>query len=77
MTFEPTEKGWALFQAMGPQLRAFYAKLGRRLSINELALEIERRWGDHIVAEYCIPHNLSRGECVILAAHTAMSPEPR
>ena len=56
---------------MAPEIRKFYAKLGRRLSENDLALEIERRWGDRIVKEICIPNNMSRGECLVLALHAA------
>lgn len=70
--FVPSEKGRALFTKLAPELRTFYIKLGRRLSENDLMLEIERRWGDRIVKEICIPANMSRGECLILAAHTAM-----
>ncbi len=45
-----------------PPIRDFYAKLGRRnITDAELAMEIERRFGDRILNEVCLPHGLYMG----------------
>lgn len=56
---------------MADQLREFYAKLGRRLSEWELALEIERMFGEQILKEVCIPNHLSQGACLLIAIEVA------
>ncbi len=49
-------------------IRNFYAKLGRRnITDAELAMEIERRFGDRILNEVCIPHGLYMGACLLIA----------
>ena len=50
----------------GP-LREFYLKMGRHLSERELYVEIERRFGDRIVKEVCIPLGIDRGACLLIA----------
>jgi len=51
-----------------PPIRDFYAKLGRRnITDAELAMEIERRFGDRILNEVCIPHGLYMGACLLIA----------
>ena len=55
---------------IGP-IREFYAKLGRRMTDNELAMEIERRFGDRILQEVCIPHKLHMGACLLIAMQAA------
>lgn len=56
---------------MANQLRDFYAKLGRRMSEWELALEIERLFGEQILKEVCIPNGLSQGACLLIAIEVA------
>lgn len=56
---------------MADQLRDFYAKLGRRLTEWELALEIERVFGEKILKEVCIPNSLSQGACLLIAIEVA------
>lgn len=62
-------KKW--MDGMANQLRDFYAKLGRRMSEWELALEIERVYGDRILKEVCIPNGLSQGACLLIAIEVA------
>jgi hypothetical protein len=51
-----------------PPIREFYAKLGRRnITDAELAMEIERRFGDRILHEVCLPHGLYMGACLLIA----------
>jgi hypothetical protein len=52
-------------------IQEFYAKLGRRMTDNELAMEIERRFGDRILEEVCIPHGLHMGACLLIAMQAA------
>jgi len=65
--FEPTDKAKNLFDWLAPELRAFYQKAGRRMTRNQLKLEIEIRWGRQIIERVCIPNRMSRGECLVLA----------
>ena len=50
-----------------PPIRELYAKLGRRISDAELAMEIERQFGDRILHEVCIPRGLYMGACLLIA----------
>ncbi len=60
-----------------PAIRDFYAKLGRRnITDAELALEIERRFGDRILHEVCIPHGLYMGACLLIAVQALKEPPP-
>lgn len=76
MHLEPSEKALHLYDWLLPQLRAFYARVGRRLSRHELKLEIEKLWGDEIVHRVCIPQRMSQGQCLSIAAALAMTPAP-
>jgi hypothetical protein len=61
---------------IGP-IREFYATLGRRnMSDEELALEIERRFGDRILHEVCIPHGLYMGACLLIALQALKGTTP-
>lgn len=55
-------------------IRDFYAKLGRRMSDAELMLEIERRFGDQILRDVCIPHGLAHGACLLIALQAIRDP---
>jgi hypothetical protein len=60
-----------------PSIREFYAKLGRsNITDAELALEIERRFGDRILNEVCIPHGLFMGSCLLIALQAVKEPPP-
>lgn len=53
------------------RLREFYRRLGRTLTNSELALEIERRYGQEIVEKVCIPHGIFQGACLLIAMEVA------
>jgi len=53
------------------ELRRFYQRIGRQLSDRELALEIERRYGDQILKQVCIPNGLFQGVCLLIAVAVA------
>lgn len=52
-------------------LKDFYTSIGRHLDKDDLYLEIERRFGDQILRELCIPRGLSLGACLIIARAVA------
>jgi hypothetical protein len=58
-------------QGMADELRQFYDSIGKRLTDTELAIEIERRFGERILHEVCIPNKLYQGVCLIIAAEVA------
>ena len=58
-------KSW--LTELAPALRAFYRRLGRTLSEKDLAIEIERRYGQEILEKVCIPHGLFQGACLLIA----------
>lgn len=64
-----------------PPLREFYAKLGHRnITETELALEVERRFGDQLMQKVCIPHGLFTGARLLIAISALslrLSPERR
>jgi hypothetical protein len=55
----------------------FNAKLGHQnITDTELALEIERRFGDQLVQKVCIPHGLFMGACLLIAISALKEPPP-
>ena len=60
-----------------PAIREFYATLGRQnITDEELALEIEGRFGDLILHEVCIPHGLYMGACLLIAIQAVKEASP-
>ena len=67
-----TDEAKAWMKDLVPPIRAFYANLGRRnITDAELAMEIERRFGERIFNEVCIPHGLYMGACLLIAVQAA------
>lgn len=64
-----SSKEW--MRGLAKELRTFYERLGRHLSDKELAFEIERQFGDRLLAEVCIPHGLHLGACLVIAVQVA------
>jgi hypothetical protein len=60
---------------MAAELRSFYRSIERPLSDLEITMEIERRFGDRILNEVCIPHNLNQGACLLIALAVARGDE--
>lgn len=69
VTIRDEAKKW--MDKMRPELQAFYRRLGRNLTPDELAMEIERRFGDEILREVCIPNGLSEHACLLIAREVA------
>jgi hypothetical protein len=60
-----------------PPIRDFCARLGRRnITDNDLAIEIERRFGEQILNEVCIPHGLYMGACLLIAVQAVKDASP-
>lgn len=55
-------------------IKDFYRKIGRNMSDPELMLEIERRFGEQILNEVCIPHGLAHGACLLIAVQAVRDP---
>lgn len=69
IALDENAKQW--MSGLAGQLRTFYARQGRRLTEADLALEIERRFGDRILHEVCIPNGLFQGSCLVIAMQIA------
>lgn len=52
-------------------LQEFYRTTGKYLSVSDTMLEIERRWGDYLLKNLCIPRSLGMGACLVLALEIA------
>lgn len=69
LTVTPEAKEW--MNELAVKLRDFYSKLGRHLTERDLAIEIERRFGEEILHKVCIPNGLYEGACLIIAMEIA------
>ena len=67
-----TEQGREYFsEELKIELKNYYKTTGYLLSYKELFLEIERIFGERILKEICIPHNLYASSCVLAAIEIA------
>lgn len=66
-----TEESKAWLSDIAPAMQAFYNDKGKNLGDTDLAIEIERMWGEHILDTVCIPRKLSHGACLLLAIEVA------
>lgn len=64
-------KAREVFGVLGKELEDFYKQLGRELVDAELALELERKFGDRILKEVCIPNDMKYGACLLIAVSLA------
>jgi len=69
--FKINTKSEKLFANLKDELQAFYTSTGKNMTDGELMLEIEKQWGNKILKEICIPHNMTDGECLVIAAAIA------
>lgn len=81
---EAVHKGWAtmnspivvnqdakeLLAPMAEELRAFYEK-NQKVTDFELALAIEKQFGERLAKEICIPNGFSLGACLVIAVSVA------
>ena len=66
-----TDEARKWMSSLAVELRAFYRTLGRTLSDRDLAIEIERRFGERLVKEVCIPRGIFEAACLVIAVHVA------
>ena len=71
VVFNAETLSWA--DGMKDDLQAAYRADWRHLGLSndDLCLAIERRFGQRIVREICIPHGIADGTCLLLAAAVA------
>lgn len=62
-----SDRGRALLAPFLDELRGIYASVGAGKSDAELMLEIERRLGERIVKDVCIPNGIHSGACLVAA----------
>lgn len=60
-----------MYDGMIGDLRAFYRRLGVKLSERELFIAITRQFGARITQEICIPYGLIAGSCIAIAVALA------
>lgn len=65
----------ALLAPLAGELQYFYQRLGRRMTDAELALEIERLFGERLAKDVCLPHGLQEGACLLIAIAVAREEE--
>lgn len=56
-------------------LREFHQAVGFKMNDTEELLEIERRFGDNLARDVCIPCRISQGSCLLLALAVARDTE--
>jgi len=64
---EITSKGFSYIQPMAQELWDYYQNKLGKLSDEDLALDLERNFGERLLKEVCIPNDMLYGECVMLA----------
>jgi hypothetical protein len=60
-----------MFVHLADELRAFRTSKFPDLDEGDLALEIERQFGDRIIKEICIPNHISNQTCLLIATAIA------
>lgn len=65
------EESKQLLAHLAGELKKWYRESWHKLDDSALLLEIEKRYGENIVNTVCIPHQLSQGVCLLIAAAVA------
>ena len=65
---EDTKK-W--FEPLEKKLKSFYQSQGCKLNNRDLAIAIEKNFGDEIASVVCIPKGLTDGSCLLIAIAVA------
>jgi hypothetical protein len=71
MTLTLTPEALALLEPIRPTLQEFWRTEGAYLKPGEALYRIEKRFGDQIVANVCIPLGFRDFECLIIARAVA------
>ncbi len=70
-TLSTDTKEWLLNHPIVSDIKKFCGNNGKGISNVDLAVKIERKFGERIVKEICIPKNISDGACLVLALEAA------
>ncbi len=62
-------KHWV--DSLSDELHKLYQQMGSDVTDEKLALEIEKRFGEKILKDVCIPHGLYAGACLLIALEVA------
>lgn len=65
--FKLDDKAKEWIKPLEQKLKTFFAEKGCKLSDRDLAIEIERNFGEEITSVVCIPKGLSDGACLLIA----------
>lgn len=71
-----TPESARVMEHLAPELRAFRDDKFPALDEKQLALEIEKEFGDRLVKEVCVPNNISYGVCLLIATAVARGGHP-
>lgn len=63
------------FNHMADELQLFYRTSGHGMTPRDLFVEIERRFGDRLFTDVCVPHGYHAGGCIALAVEVAKEPK--
>jgi len=74
--FVPSPKAVALLRPLAPDLRATYHEKRHEWTDIDLMVAIERRFGDRIVRDVCIPTGLHDAACLAIAVEIAKGAVP-
>jgi len=74
--FVPSPKAVALLKPLAPHLKATYNERRHEWSDIDLMVAIERRFGDRIVKDVCIPTGLHDAACLAIAVEIAKGSVP-
>jgi len=62
-----TDDARKLFDPMAAELRCYYKEIGIHMSENELFLDVQKRFGDRIFKDICLPLGIMNNACITLA----------
>lgn len=65
-----SEESRALYKDLAPDLRKL-AQANAEASDAQLALLIEKKWGEFIMKYICIPNQMTQGQCLFIAVEVA------
>ena len=66
-----TDQAKAALETIKNDLVCFYNGLSPTMSDPDVLLELERKFGDQLLTQVCIPFNLTHGACLLLAYSVA------
>lgn len=68
------ERGLSAMKPLIPDLKLFAKTLKRKMSDGEIMMTIERKFGERLFKEVCIPNNMHLGACLVVALAIVKQP---